>query len=65
MTKEVTVPSIQAENDDCLQINIVDRDNKVNPTNSDGEPKMSSIDFFAYCRQQAYSIMGLMCKSLT
>ncbi|WRX22086.1 PGG domain - like 10 [Theobroma cacao] len=57
VTKEVTVPSIQAENDDFLQINIVDRDNKVNPTNSDGEPKMSSIDFFAYCRQQAYSIM--------
>lgn len=64
MTKEVTVPSIQAENDDCLQINIVDRDNKVNPTNSDGEPKMSSIDFFAYCRQQAYSIMGLMFPSV-
>ena len=54
MTKEVTIPSIETKNDDS-RINIVERD-KENPTNG---------GFFAEWRQQAYSIIGLICNSLT
>ncbi|XVF37595.1 hypothetical protein REPUB_Repub20aG0023000 [Reevesia pubescens] len=50
VTKEVTVPSIETKDDDSLRIDIVDRD-KENPTNG---------DFFARCREQAYSIIGFV-----
>ncbi|XVF37599.1 hypothetical protein REPUB_Repub20aG0023400 [Reevesia pubescens] len=55
VTKEVTVPSIETNNDDSLRINIVDRD-KVNPTSGD--------NFFAKCSQQAYFIIGLIFPSI-
>ncbi|XVF65753.1 hypothetical protein PTKIN_Ptkin09bG0275300 [Pterospermum kingtungense] len=58
--KEVTIPSIQPENDDSLRIDIVGRDKDQDPPNDGVEFINSSINFVERCRQQAFSIICLI-----
>ncbi|XVF29511.1 hypothetical protein REPUB_Repub15cG0129700 [Reevesia pubescens] len=55
VTKEVTIPSTQTENENSVYINIVDTRDK-----DDGELIKSSKNFFEQCQQQAFSIICLI-----